>query len=140
MKRKLYSIFNQTCPVCNEGKVFKYKQMYDFKKFDQMYERCPHCDHKFEIETGFWYGAMYVSYALTVAFSVAAFILTYLFYPKAGPFVYFGMICLIVVGFVPVTFRWSRMIWMNFFSTYNEERAKLGKSYKLHEHSNDNVE
>jgi hypothetical protein len=27
-----------------------------------MYERCPNCDHKFEREAGYFYGAMYASY------------------------------------------------------------------------------
>lgn len=119
-----YSIFNSKCPVCHQGDVYESKQIYNFNKFDKMHERCSHCGHKYEIENGFWYGAMYVSYALTVAFSVATFILTYLFYPQASAWLYFGMIVLVLLILVPVTFRLSRMIWMNFFTHYDPEKSK----------------
>lgn len=119
-----YSIFKAKCPVCHQGEVYQSNQIYNLSKFDKMHERCSHCGHKYEIENGFWYGAMYVSYALTVAFSVASFILTYLFYPQATVWVYFGLIVLVLLGLAPVTFRLSRMIWMNFFTHYDPEKSK----------------
>lgn len=119
-----YSIFKEKCPVCHQGEVYESKQIYNFNKFDKMHEKCSHCGHKFEIENGFWYGAMYVSYALTVAFSVATFILTYLFYPQASAWLYFGMIVFVLLALVPITFRLSRMIWMNFFTHYDPEKSK----------------
>jgi uncharacterized protein (DUF983 family) len=121
---KTYSIIHAKCPVCQEGDVFESKQIYNLKEFDKMHENCTICNHKYEIENGFWYGAMYVSYALTVAFSVATFILTYLFYPSASVWVYIGMIVLSLLVLAPITFRLSRLIWMNFFSSYDPLKAK----------------
>jgi hypothetical protein len=43
-----------------------------------MNEYCPHCGQKFEIEPGYFYAAMYVSYALNVAELVTAGIATYM--------------------------------------------------------------
>ncbi|MDX1650962.1 MAG: DUF983 domain-containing protein [Brumimicrobium sp.] len=119
--QKLYSIFNGKCPVCHEGKVFTHKSVFHPKKFDKMEERCQKCGHKYEIETGFFYGAMYVGYALTVAFSVATFILTYLIYQDTPYWVYIINILLILILLAPVTFRAGRLIWINFFSKYDEE-------------------
>ena len=121
---KFYSIFKEKCPVCHVADVFESKQFYNLRKFDKMHERCSHCNHKFEIESGFWYGAMYVSYALTVAFSVASFVLTYLIYPAAGVWLYFGLIVFVVIAMVPVTYRLSRMIWMNMFSSFDPQKSK----------------
>lgn len=118
---KLYSIFKGKCPVCHEGKVFKHKQVFHPSKFDVMEERCSECGHKYEIETGFFYGAMYVAYALTVAISVATFILTYLIYSETPYWVYIINILLVLVVLAPITFRGGRLIWMNFFSSYKPD-------------------
>lgn len=120
---KLYSVFKEKCPVCHIGDVYESKQLYNLRKFDKMYERCAHCGHKFEIEHGFWYGAMYVSYGLTVAFSVAVFVLTYLIYPAADAWLYLTLIIAVIVGLVPITYRMSRMIWMNMFSSFDPKKV-----------------
>jgi uncharacterized protein (DUF983 family) len=118
----LQSIFSSKCPVCREGEAFVSKNPYDLRKFDKMHENCSHCGHKFEKEQGFWYGAMYVSYAVTVAMSVATFILTFLFYPVASVWIYISMIAIVILGLAPITFRISRMIWMNFFAKYDSTK------------------
>ena len=71
---KLYSILHAKCPKCHQGDFFETSNPYNLKKFDKMYNRCAVCAEDFERETGFYYGAMYVSYALTVAFGVALYV------------------------------------------------------------------
>lgn len=121
---KLYSIFKGKCPVCHEGKVFTDKRVYSFKKFDKMEERCSHCGHKYEMETGFFYGAMYVAYAVSVAFSVAAFVSTYLLFPETPYWAYIIIVVATLLGLAPVTFRAGRLIWINLFSSYDPSKAK----------------
>lgn len=43
-----------------------------------MPDHCPECGLSFMPEPGFYYGAMYVSYALTIALSVFNFIWIYM--------------------------------------------------------------
>ena len=38
---------------------------------------CINCNLKYEIEPGFWYGAMYVSYALTVFLAILVWLIMY---------------------------------------------------------------
>lgn len=121
---RLYSIFKGKCPVCHEGKVFTYRNVFSPTKFDKMEERCSKCGHKYEIETGFFYGAMYVAYALTVAISVATFVLTYLIYPDTPYWVYIINILVALIVLAPVTFRGGRMIWINFFNSYDPDAIK----------------
>ena len=71
---KLYSIFNGTCPQCHEEKMFKSNNPYKLKTIFDMHENCPNCGQKFTPEPGFYYGAMYVSYAFGVAFFVAVWV------------------------------------------------------------------
>jgi len=120
---KLYSIFKGKCPVCQETDAFTYKNLYDPKKYDKMPEICSNCGHKYEKEHGFWYGAMYVSYALTVAFSVATFVSLYLLFPNTSAWQYITAIIIVVVGLAPVTFRLSRLVWMNMFASYDKSKS-----------------
>ncbi len=115
----LASILKGKCPVCRQGDAFLGKSIYDVKNMDKMPTNCSHCGHKFEREPGFWVGAMYSSYAITVAFSVAIFVLTFLIYPAASSWLYISIISVGMVVLAPVTFRLSRMMWMNFFSKYD---------------------
>lgn len=117
--QKIYSVLKEKCPICHNGDVFLTKRKYDLKKFDKMHERCPSCGHKFEIEGGYWQGAMYVSYAVTVAYSIATFVLTYLINRETSAWTYIIIICLVALLVAPINYRISRMIWMNLFSKFD---------------------
>ena len=119
---KLYSIFTGTCPVCHRGKMYTIKNPYRLLHTLKMNEHCSHCDTKFKIEPSFFYGAMYVSYAVGVAISFFAFILAYLFI-GLGRLDTFLFISILLVFLLPVILRISRNIWINLFFTYKEEKA-----------------
>jgi uncharacterized protein (DUF983 family) len=120
---KMYSIWHEKCPICHEGNAFLTPAKYDLKNFHKMPVRCSHCNHKFEIEGGFWQGAMYVSYGLTVAISITTFILTYLIYPDTDAWYHILLISIVSLLFAPLNYRWSRMIWMNMFSSFNPQKT-----------------
>ena len=89
-----------------------------------MPERCPVCGQKYELEPMFFYGAMYASYAITIAFSVATFILIYLFVDM--PILWYIIInAVILIALIPLSFRWARSMWINFFVHFDPE-AKAG--------------
>ena len=117
--QKIYSVLKEKCPICHNGDVFLTKRKYDLKKFDKMHERCPSCGHKFEIEGGYWQGAMYVSYAVTVAYSIATFVLTYLINQQTTAWMYIAIIGVVSIIVAPLNYRISRMIWMNLFSKFD---------------------
>lgn len=79
-----------------------------------MPERCEHCDFKYEIEIGFFYGAMYVSYAITVALAVVFIMSTFIFNIKNIEQVIF-IFALVILAFFPLVFRLSRSIWLHLF-------------------------
>lgn len=86
---------------------------------------CDKCGQAYEPETGFYYGAMYVSYALGIAFMfVPAYILYLLFNLSFGWLLTF-VLATYVLSF-PLVFRLSRNIWLNIFVKYDPElREKL---------------
>ncbi len=120
---KLYSIFTGKCPVCHEGDMYIRSNPYHLSEALKMHEHCPHCNTKFKIEPSFFYGAMYVSYGLGVAFAVAAFIISY-FFIGLGRMASFLVIVGTLVVFLPIILRLSRNIWINFFFKYDPEKAK----------------
>src|ERR1043165_4276855 len=61
----LRNILQQRCPRCRTGKIFS-ESILGFYRWPKMYERCPVCNLKFERESGYFLGAMYISYGLGV--------------------------------------------------------------------------
>ena len=88
-----------------------------------MHERCSHCNSKYKIEPSFFYGSMYVSYGVGIAFSVAAFIISHVIL-NSSLITAFIAIVLTLVGFMPIIMRLSRNIWINLFLSYDKELAK----------------
>ena len=120
---KIYSILTGTCPVCQEESMYVEKNPYKINKVIKMHERCSHCGTKYKIEPSFFYGAMYVSYAVGIAFAVAAFVIAYVFF-GAGLLASFFAIVGTLIVFMPVIMRLSRNIWINLFFSYKPGAAK----------------
>ena len=119
---KLYSIFKGKCPVCHTGNLYTSKNPYSFSSTLKMPERCPHCDTKFKIEPSFFYGSMYVSYAVGVAIAVATFIIAFFMFDM-GRLNTFLAIAGVQLILLPIILRLSRNIWINFFFKYDREKA-----------------
>lgn len=117
---KLYSIVANKCPRCQEGDFFIYKNPYNLKKFDKMNDSCPVCNESFEKEPGFYQGAMYVNYALSIAAGVGWFILVYIFY-GFDPAIFVISFSVVLVLLLPLMFRIGRLLWINFFVKYSKD-------------------
>ena len=120
---KLYSIGKGKCPCCHEGDFFLTQNAYNLKKFDKMYSRCPECGQNFEMETGFYYGAMYVSYGLSVAIGMAVYAAQYLLFDLdlKNTLILIGSALLLII---PIVYRLSRLIWINMFVKYDPAAAQ----------------
>lgn len=119
---KLYSIFTGTCPVCQQESMYLESNPYKLTRIFKMHERCSNCGVKYKIEPSFFYGAMYVSYAVGVAFAVAAFIISHLLLGLGLVASFFAIMGTLIV-FGPVIMRLSRNIWINFFLHYDPSKA-----------------
>lgn len=121
--KKLYSILTGTCPVCQEESMYKEKNPYKLGRLFDMHERCSHCGTKYKIEPSFFFGAMYVSYAVGIAFAVAAFVISFFFFGSELVTSFVAIVGTLIV-FMPVIIRLSRNIWINFFFSYDENAGK----------------
>lgn len=117
---KLYSILNNRCPRCHKGHFFENDNPFALKKFDKMHKRCPHCGENFEVETGFYYGAMYVSYGLTVVFGILTYLCCTLLLGLSNYF-FILIFTLLVIALMPLFYRIARLIWINIFIKYERK-------------------
>ena len=116
---KLYSISNAKCPRCHEGEFFEYRFTYNPRKITKLHDNCPKCDLKYMMEPSFFYGAMYVNYGITVALSIATFVLSSLLLNLTLLQCFVAIIFVLIV-LAPFNMRLSRIIWINMFVSYNE--------------------
>jgi uncharacterized protein (DUF983 family) len=109
----LKSTFLAKCPKCCEGDMFIDKNPYHLKNYDKMNKYCNVCNFDFENETGFYYGAMYVSYALSVGFSLINFAI-YMAIFRTWDFVMYYVLVnsILLVLLLPFIFRFSRSLYL----------------------------
>lgn len=89
----------------------------------KMYEKCPLCGQRMEIEIGFYYGTSYVSYALSIAISVATFIAWWLLFGISANdnrvFWWMSTNIVLLILLQPYLMRLSRTLWLSVFASYN---------------------
>lgn len=123
------SILSNKCPRCRKGNLFITKNPYHFKKLFAMPVVCPTCGQLIELETGFWFGTGYVSYALAVALSGLNFVLFYFLFGFSWQdnspywFILFNAIILILCQ--PPLMRWSRTAYLYLFVKYDKDAIKI---------------
>jgi len=117
------TLFNK-CPRCHHGEVFSEKNPYKLGKIFSVNETCSHCGLKYQKEPDFFYGALYVSYALTSGWFTIWFLL-YNFVLNIEALTFALLITLSLIVLSPLTIRWSRLIWLNFFFKYDKKYSSI---------------
>lgn len=114
----LNSVVNSKCPRCNLDNLYLDNNPYHLSKLSQMKKCCDKCNQAYEPEPGFYYGAMYVSYGLGVAFMLAPSMLMYYLFDLSFAVLLTFVLTMYVLCF-PLFFRWSRNIWLNIFVKFD---------------------
>lgn len=120
---KLYSIFTGACPKCHQESMYVNKNPYILSDVIKMEDHCSYCNTKYRIEPSFFYGSMYVSYGIGIAFAVAAFIISHLFLGSSLMTAFIAIVVTLLV-FGPIIMRLSRNIWINMFMHYDKNLVK----------------
>jgi uncharacterized protein (DUF983 family) len=115
----LNSILTGSCPKCQEESMYVEKNPYKLGSLYKMNETCSHCHTQYMIEPSFFYGAMYVSYGLTVAMGVAIFITLNVIFGFDVLTTFIGIIVGILL-LMPVTARLARNIYINMFIHFDK--------------------
>ena len=114
---KLYSIFFNKCPRCNKGKFWKSNNPYYnlFLNGGENHSHCLNCGLKFEIEPGFFYGAMYISYGLGIGIGSLILIISLAVFQMKNILLLSLIIGISILILAPVNYFLSRLIWLNTF-------------------------
>jgi hypothetical protein len=123
----LVSAFTNKCPRCRSGYIFKSKNAYDFNNNTKMLDHCPECHQPTEIEIGFYYGTGYVSYAISIAFLVATFVIWWILFGMSFSiddnriFYWMGTSITLLIFCQPLIMRLSRTLWLSWFVKFDPD-------------------
>ena len=110
------AVWNYKCPRCRQGPIFT--EPLNMMSPLSMPARCEYCGQKTEPETGFYFGAMMVSYGISaVLFLSIAFILV--FYFKWSVEKTMVLIVFLAVLLWIWLMRYSRSMWLHFNVKHN---------------------
>jgi uncharacterized protein (DUF983 family) len=115
---KLYSILTGSCPKCHHESMYMEPNPYRIPELFRMHERCSRCKTRYKIEPSFFYGAMYVSYAVGVGFAFLVFTVFYLLLDTNLVTTFIAIVITLIL-LLPVIIRLSRNIWINLFIHYD---------------------
>ena len=140
----LISVLDNRCPRCRIGKIYQSRNAYNLKNTVKMNEFCPVCGQQTDIETGFYYGTGYVSYVLTVAFSIITFLIWWLLIGFSLDdnrfFWWMGINAVVLLVIQHLLMRLSRTLWLSWFVKYDPDwRTKKAEQserlIKEHQHN-----
>ena len=114
---KIYSVLRGKCPSCHKGDFFKHSFTMNLFKVNKIKKTCSYCDLKYMIEPAFYFGALYVSYGITVALCIVTFVISKLML-NVALLTSFITIFVVLILFIPVNLRLSRILWINMFVSY----------------------
>jgi hypothetical protein len=112
------------CPRCRKGDMFEDKNPWHLSKTMKMNKTCPVCNQPLDLEVGFYFGSGYVSYAFTVALSVATFVAWWVLVGFSlydnRIFYWLTLNAILLIIAQPYLMRVARTGWLAFFVKYDK--------------------
>ncbi len=122
------AIIKGKCPKCRVGNIYT-KPIYSLTG-QKIHDHCPHCGMTYEREPGYFYAAMYVSYAFIVAELVTLAVATSILTGSDDPWLYI-IILLVVVGVLaPFNLRYSKVILLHWLTPGLHYHPELTKPHQ----------
>lgn len=118
IKNRIVAFLSGRCPKCQTGSIFQ--SSFLSTKFQKVNDRCPHCGTNFSPEPGFFWGAMYFSYALVVGWCIVTASIFYQIYEEP-PLV---LTSVVIIGttllLLPLIARLSRLLLIYLIAPYRQ--------------------
>ena len=116
----LTSIWSYKCPRCRSSSL--YTSPFNIKRPLDMPKACSHCEQRFEPEPGFYFGAMFISYALCTL-GMLPLALFLVFYFKWSVVAAMSFVVIFWFSINIRMLRLSRSIWIHIVVRYNPDLA-----------------
>lgn len=107
-------LLKNECPRCHEGKAFQNSNLFSFRD-EVMNKECPVCHLNFTREPGFYWGAMYVSYALAVLEVLVTYFICRIAGSGTFDLINLWIILSTILLLSPFNYRISRLVWLYMF-------------------------
>lgn len=117
------AILKGKCPRCRKGDIFPVSLM-SFKKLTVVHQTCPNCGVELVPEPDFYYGAMYISYALSVALFITVMIVLNFLFNDPELMVYIGSVLFFNFLLLPLMLRISKVLYLYGLGKINYEPDK----------------
>lgn len=114
-KTKFKAIIDFQCPACRSAHIFKDKKKYNLFDFQGLHKDCQNCGQDLEIEPGFEFGAMYISYGFNTAYFVICSLIIFFTIRPQDIMSYVILDLIVVLGLLPFTIRFCKVLnlyWM----------------------------
>jgi hypothetical protein len=119
----VFSMLQNKCPQCRKGDLFLEKNPYKLKTMFSMPDTCPECGFTNNPEPGFYWGAMYASYAISVGMSIVLFAIIFYFWGWRLP-EFIISDTLLLFGLFPITARYARVMWLYIVIRYKGDQSE----------------
>jgi uncharacterized protein (DUF983 family) len=116
----LGSVATNRCPHCRQTSMFHHGP-FSLQGPLTMKDACEKCTQPFELEQGFYYGAMFIGYIMSgfTALGIGAFALFVLQQPV---FVSIGIMVVMMMLTYTIQYRLARSLWLHIFVTYGKDK------------------
>ena len=109
-KTNLAALLHGKCPHCHEGNIFTYP-ISKISRFNVMNPVCPYCGIRLEPEPGFYQGAMYVGYGITITMTLVISLILY-FLGDFSEWTYVISVIGSMILIIPLNYRYSRIAYL----------------------------
>lgn len=108
---KTQAIIRAKCPKCRRGNLFPVFIM-SYRRLSDINQTCPNCKETLVPEPDFYYGAMYISYAFSVALVITVMVALNVLFQRPALSIYLGAVVVANVLLLPLMLRYSKVLYL----------------------------
>lgn len=106
-----FAIASANCPQCREGKLFSVSIL-SYRKLSDINKNCKVCGANLNPEPDFYYGAMYISYAFSVALVITALTAINVLVDVPKLWMYLSLVVVLNILLLPLMLRYSKVLYL----------------------------
>lgn len=105
------AIIQAKCPKCRKGNMFPVPIM-SYRRLSDVNQECPNCHETLMPEPDFYYGAMYISYAFSVALLITVMVALNVLVERPDLSYYLIAVVVSNVLLLPLMLRYSKVLYL----------------------------
>lgn len=105
------AILGCKCPKCREGNLFSVG-VFNYRKLSEINKTCQTCGANLNPEPDFYYGAMYISYAFSVALVITALTAINVLVEEPELWMYLTLVAVLNIILLPLMLRYSKVLYL----------------------------